>query len=375
MSGMYGADVAQLRALGETLAQGAGTLESILGQVGSQVVEVWWSGPSGDQFVEEWHTQHTSSLREAIAALEDAGRKAIANADAQERTSNELDGGGGSGGGYASPDPGRGSGADSSEGPGSKEKEPGDDVHDLGDPEDIGQVPTDDAAINPNMIDQGNLSDCWFLAAAGAVAKQDPEWLRDHMEYNAADGTYTVTFYRDGEPVEITVEANVMSEAAGDPSGNASWISVYEKAAAVFMGGEYSDIEYDDPAKALEMLTGKETDTADTNPVWPWDPPSFSSIQDQLDAGKPVVASSNADGSWRTGNPWAEGPSHADVVGNHVYVVDSISADGDEITLINPWGPAGGHDPDGVPKPGTITMTADEFYENFQSVTTGSSTD
>lgn len=369
MSGMYGADVAQLRALGETLARGAGTLESMLGQVGSQVVEAPWFGPSGDQFVEEWHTQHASSLRGAIAALEDAGRKAIANADAQERTSNEL-GGGGSGGGYTSPDPGRGSGADSSEGPGSKEKEPGDDVHDLGDPEDIGQVPTDDAAINPNMIDQGNLSDCWFLAAAGAVAKQDPQWLRDHMVYNAADGTYTVTFYRDGEPVEITVEANVMSEGAGDPSGNASWISVYEKAAAVFMGGEYSDIEYDDPAKALEMLTGKDTDSEDTDPFLPWsDPPSLESIRDQLDSGKPVVASSPDGGGW-----FGDGPPDSDVVANHVYVVDSVSSDGDTITLINPWGPAGGNGADGNTKPGTITMTADEFYENFASVTTGSST-
>ncbi|MCF4120349.1 C2 family cysteine protease [Antribacter sp. KLBMP9083] len=371
MSGMYGADVAQLRALGETMARGAETLESMLGQVGSQVVAAPWFGPSGDQFVEEWHSQHASSLRGAIAALEDAGRKAIANADAQERTSNELDGGGGGrgDGGYVSPDPSRGSGGDPSGGPGNKEKEP-EGGGDLGKPEDIGQVPTDDAAINPNQIDQGSLADCWFLASAGAVAKQDPEWLREHMRYNAQDGTYTVTFYRDGEPVEITVEANVMSDAAGDPSGNPSWISVYEKAAAVFMGGEYGDIEYDDPATALEMITGKETDSADTDPFLPWsDPPSFSSIQDQLDSGKPVVASSKDGGGW-----FGDGPSDDEVVANHVYVVDGVSADGKTITLINPWGPSGGTGSDGNTKPGTITMTADEFYENFGSVTTGSST-
>ncbi|MCF4120351.1 hypothetical protein L1785_05095 [Antribacter sp. KLBMP9083] len=74
-------------------------------------------------------------------------------------------------------------------------------------------------------------------------------------------------------------------------------------------------------------------------------PPSLSSIQDQIDSGKPVVASTKTTGDdgWKADD---------DVVANHTYIVDSVSADGEKITLINPWGPDGGTGRDGEHKPG-----------------------
>ena len=52
---------------------------------------------------------------------------------------------------------------------------------------------------------QGDDGDCWFLAALGTLVLQDPGFPAQHIKQNP-NGTYTVTFYRDGKPVEITVD-------------------------------------------------------------------------------------------------------------------------------------------------------------------------
>ncbi|MBE3021176.1 C2 family cysteine protease [Myceligenerans pegani] len=345
------------------MARHGDVLEAAVGRVTEAVTAAAWSGPDHDGFVDEWHTTHAAALRAAAQDLMEAGRRVVENADDQERTSESYDGGG-PGAGPSAPRPApEGTDLSSSEGQGDKA------VGDLGDLEDAGEVPLDDQAIDASEIDQGSLADCWFLASAGAIAEQNPEWIQDHIKYNAEDGTHTVTFYEDGEPVEITVDSNVYEGAAGDPSGDPSWISIYEKAAVEFLGGEYDDIEYDNPARALEMMTGKDTSSDSLDPTWPWqDPPSLESIGERLENGEPVVASSPDGGGW-FGDP----PPDKEVVNNHVYTVESVSEDGKTITLVNPWGPGGGTGSDGETKPGTITMTADEFYENFETVTYGGS--
>jgi hypothetical protein len=225
-----------------------------------------------------------------------------------------------------------------------------------------------DRAISASQIDQGRLANCWFLASAGAIAEQNPDWIREHIQYNAEDGTYTVTFYEDGEPVEITVDSMVYENAAGDPRGDPSWISIYEKAAVEFLGGQYDDIEYDYPSRALEMMTGQSTSSDSLDPFWPWqDPPSLASIGERLDNGAPVVASTPDGGGW-FGDP----PPDTEIVQNHAYTVESVSSDGKTITLVNPWG-AGHTGGDGHAKAATVTLTAEEFYANFETVTYGES--
>ncbi|MFD6444879.1 C2 family cysteine protease [Promicromonospora sp. NPDC060204] len=364
MSEMYGADISALRTLGNTMVQQSDVLETAVGQITQAVSETAWSGPDHEGFLEEWHVTHSGALRAVALGLAEVGRRVIANADAQERTSETYDG---AVGGVAGPGPGRGpEGTDqsSSGGQGDKDKAAGD----LGKLEDAGNVPLDDKAIDASQIEQGSLADCWFLASAGAIAERDPDWIREHIKRND-DGTYTVTFYEDGEPVQVTVDSQVYENAAGDPSGDPSWISIYEKAAVQHLGGQYDDIEYDSASKALEMMTGKDTSSESLDPVLPWDdPPSLESIRDRLGNGEPVVAASPDGGGW-FGDP----PPDKEVVNNHVYVVDGVSADGKTITLVNPWGPNGGTGSDGNTKPGTITMSADEFYDNFDSVTYGGS--
>ncbi|MEV0953396.1 C2 family cysteine protease [Promicromonospora sp. NPDC050249] len=366
MSEMYGADVEALRALGTAMERHGETLELAVGQLTEAVTSVQWSGQDHEEFLNEWQVRHAVALLAVAQAIAAAGAKAVANADAQEQTSASYDGGGG-GGPSGIPE---GTDGSSSEGQGSKEKEPAGAAGDMGKVEDIGQVPLDETAIDASKIDQGRLADCWFLASAGAVAESNPKWIQEHIKYNAQDGTYTVTFYRDGEPVHITVEDTAYENAAGDPNGKASWITVYEKAAAVYMGGEYEDMNYDSAETALEMITGKDTSSESLDPVLPWeDPPSLQSIGERVKNGEPVVAASPDGGGW-FGDP----PPDNKVVGNHVYTVQGVSEDGKTITLVNPWGPTGGTGSDGVSKPGTLTMSAEEFYKNFDSVTYGERT-
>jgi hypothetical protein len=157
--------------------------------------------------------------------------------------------------------------------------------------------------------------------------------------------------------VEITVEASSIKEAARDPLGQANFATIYEKAAAEFFGGNYSDIEGDDPQRALEAITGKDARTDGEL--------SFREVQERLDKG-PVVATTESGGDW---NPFTTNDGDVDneqIVANHAYIVTEIK-DG-RVHLINPWGPDGGGASDGHFKVGDIWLTEEEYRENFSFI-------
>ena len=110
MTGMYGADVSQLRALAARLELVANQLHSTRLSVGSAVQASPWHGPAADSFRASWAGQHSASLDNACRLLLDGARRARANADGQERTS-AVDGGSNTSGAVAaassgsSPDP------------------------------------------------------------------------------------------------------------------------------------------------------------------------------------------------------------------------------------------------------------------------------
>jgi Flp pilus assembly pilin Flp len=56
----------------------------------------------------------------------------------------------------------------------------------------------DDHAIHPSDIDQQGLGDCYLLASLAEIAQQNPELIRDIIRPND-NGTFTVTFYDDGD--------------------------------------------------------------------------------------------------------------------------------------------------------------------------------
>ncbi|MGI5190665.1 WXG100 family type VII secretion target [Promicromonospora sp. CA-289599] len=95
MGEMWGADLAQLRALAREFDVAAQSLDNTVSEVTSVLSSVDWLGPGGDQFRAEWDGHHAPSLRLASDNLAGAKVTVERNADMQEETSNDYGGGAG----------------------------------------------------------------------------------------------------------------------------------------------------------------------------------------------------------------------------------------------------------------------------------------
>ncbi len=94
MSGMYGADVGQLRALAQQFDGAAERLEQCRGVLSSMLQATVWNGPDAARFRQEWETEAQRAIVAAAARLREAGVSTRSNASDQELTS-AVDGGGG----------------------------------------------------------------------------------------------------------------------------------------------------------------------------------------------------------------------------------------------------------------------------------------
>lgn len=353
MNDLLGANPEQLRLLARQMGESADRIASAAAAIHGVVENSPWQGPDAISFRGTWTTTHRTSLLSCGELLRDNSQLLLTQADDQERaSSSDTAGSGGSSDGPGDAD-------NPVVNAGNKEDIPGNpDTSEDHEPIDtpISENPED---LQPEDIDQGALADCWLLAGLGAVAGQDPEFIAEHMTLNE-DGTYTVRFYDDGEPVDITVDPTRVPAYAGDPNGQPNFATIYEKAAAEFFGGSYSDIEYDDPQRALEAITGQSSQTEGGL--------SFDQIEDRMGGG-PVVASS-APGDQGFFDLWPDEVEHDQIVTNHVYIVEGIEERNGErmIHLRNPWGPDGGTGSDGEQKVGDIWLTEEEYRENFPSV-------
>ena len=209
----------------------------------------------------------------------------------------------------------------------------------------------------PSDIDQGDLGDCWFLAALGSVAQRDPRFIMNHIRANP-NGTYTVTFYRDGKPVEITVTDDVpYSSKPGfdypydhDQPGTGKWAMIYEKAYAQFRGG-YGNIEGGFGNTALEDITGQPATKTGLG-----DDP-LTDIDRRLRQGYAMTAGTNS----KFPIFGTEYPDHHKLVAGHEYIIQSVDTKHHTITLMNPWGTDGS-------APHVVTLTEQEFEDNFREV-------
>lgn len=352
---LYGADIEALRRLADTIARGSNHLDGVSTTVESALPDPSvWSGPDAEMFLEEWHASHAPALQAASQAVAEAAETAFRNADEQESTS---DGGVEGGLPYAPRSGGSTppSGGDSGD-PQGGVKPPKDDDGNYGTPEEI-DPPVDLSieAFNRDNIAQGSIGDCWLLSSLGAVAQNDPEFLQEHISYDKESDTYTVTLYEDGEPVDVTVDSTALSSQARGEDGEYSWVTIYEKAIAAQMGGDFEHLNADQPEKAMEYITGQDADQNSHSDVWlnPFDgPPSAGDIREDLDAGNPVVAHTSGD------------LDHDSIVGGHAYTVTNVAEDG-SVTVMNPWGESGAGDDH------YVTLSEAEFQETFVTTTTG----
>jgi len=345
MAQLLGADVAELRELASSFDASAQQLAGAATVITTRLLQTSWEGPDCQQFIFDWQSRLRLTLVTTGTRLHEAAVLLNTNATEQE-TASDASGGGSTPVPQTKPD-----------------KDP--DPDGVGDYEDIdNDIPLDDTSLTPFNIIQGSLGDCWFLTGAGSLVWFDADFIAEHIKENP-DGTWTVTFYKDGEPVEITVSPTVPGDAAEGKDGEPDWISIYEKAGAIYMGGAYDDLDLDTVNQAYEMMTGKDaTYHGEIN---------LSEIRDLLKDG-PVAVSTEAaekDTFWF----WEDHVDDSTIVPGHAYMVLEVAdhknpdtGDTEQmIRVLNPWGPGGSLD--GEEKAAELWLTEKEYRENFRGAT------
>ncbi|MBX9569748.1 MAG: hypothetical protein K2X77_12700 [Candidatus Obscuribacterales bacterium] len=227
-------------------------------------------------------------------------------------------------------------------------------------------------SIVPDAIKQGTIGNCYFHASLAAVAKSNPQLIKDMIKDNG-DGTYTVTFPgAKDEPITVKAPTEAEQGLYNRGSEHGTWANVLEKAY-----GQYSQTFYrrglfnptggNTPAEGgdgggrpegvMKLLTGSSTDT-DMLLI-----NSQSSIARKLEDAfssvppKAVAAGINNLFFWNT---TSDGFYAA-----HAYSVTGFKPDGKGggmVTIRNPW--AG---EDGTTQ-GTISIPLEKFIKNFSQI-------
>lgn len=216
--------------------------------------------------------------------------------------------------------------------------------------------------VRESGIAQGRANDCWLLAGIGAVAAVDVAAVRRNITVNA-NGTYTVTVFRRGAPMRVTVSGWVpvhpssrRAVYAGEQTRHGrvpSWLSIYEKAAAqVLGGGSYAGLTAGRPSTGISAVTGRPTDFLSTNPLPFTRSRTLARIRRAMAERRPVSALT----TWRV--------TDRSISSWHVYYVTGV--EGDRIVVQNPWGTdgAGG-------EAETLHLTEDEFDRTFTWASAG----
>lgn len=215
----------------------------------------------------------------------------------------------------------------------------------------------DDHPIDPSDIDQQGLGDCYLLASLAEIAQQNPELIRDIIRPNE-NGTFTVTFYDDGDPVEIVVGPHIpatdgSTEFAGPgdiPDGATNpelWVMLIEKAYAQYHGS-YGEIERGFTNEALEHLTGAESDRSDADDV------SIEALHDSLDDGSAITVETLSSDDGEKKQLYEDSELYA----SHAYYVTDVDPEAGTVTIRNPWGTS----------EGDTVLTFEEFQDNLNAV-------
>ena len=340
---MEGMNVDTIRQISRDLRAQAGLLNGVCVRVDGFInrTQNQWRGANATDFQSWWRSQHRAKVVQLVQDLEGLAQSLSNNADEQERASGDS-----------------GHGADPEREAGTQ----GDYKQFSGD---IGISAKD---INPDDIRQGNLGDCYLIAALRSEALRDPGLIADHIRHNP-DGTYTVTLYdADHNPVDVTVDASAPTGSAGGSDGNPNWVTLYEKAYAEYLGGKYSQIEGgEDHANglwAIQSVTGRQGEYLEQ--------PTLDEIKTQLASG-PVTASTKSDLSDNFNWFWQNPDTETKLVPSHAYSIDKVetrwnptdSRNEEMVHLLNPWG----HSSNG--NSGDLWATQEElnnyFYGTFST--------
>jgi Flp pilus assembly pilin Flp len=223
----------------------------------------------------------------------------------------------------------------------------------------------DGRPVHPSDLSQGQLGDCYFVAALAALAHSKPGAIEQGIKDNG-DGTYTVTFYDRGLFGTDTVKIKVTPDfpykdgrwvfiKPGDAEGAKAelWPMLYEKAFAQWKGGYKAIGGGGSSDDVMSYITGQSADWNRTTGIF--SDMSFSDFADKFDANVTVAGTQSKDD--------AKGKAVFDdgrLVANHAYWVESVDRDKQTVTVRNPWGW------DRAP----ITLSWSDFKQGFSTVYT-----
>ncbi len=198
---------------------------------------------------------------------------------------------------------------------------------------DPSSIDTSKEAIEKEVMQQGAVGDCWYLAALMAVQQTDPQLLADNITAKGnppgSEG-WVVTLYIDGEPKEVSVApSDIGVRGARDAqkgAGGPGVLSIYEQAMINEADGRASKVSADTPAAGIEIITGKPAAELTLGGQ-----PSFEEYKKAIDEGRPVTV--------MTDPLMTLGPARDELITAHVYHVSGYDAETRELILTNPHGP------------------------------------
>ena len=205
-------------------------------------------------------------------------------------------------------------------------------------------------------IDQDGIGDCYYLATLSAIARVNPDRIRQSV-VELGDRTYAVRFFKDGAEQYFRVDGDLPTKAANAGLEKSTWVQMMEKAWAFFRNNDsdWNSIEggWMDEVFAAMGVSAETFDLGldswnrwlyDADEVWDY-------VNGQLSAGKAVTV----------GTGWSSGMTLIDL---HAYTVDRayIAPDGTRrFVLRNPHGSAGN------PR-AYVDISAEAFYHDVRKV-------
>ncbi len=199
----------------------------------------------------------------------------------------------------------------------------------------------DHSSIGVGDIHQGQLGDCFLLAAVGELAVYEPAAISKMISVNA-NGTESVTLFETprgtvpgfgatqfsstSQMVTNSFAAGSVNNAATqDVSGSSKeiWVQVLEKAFAQANGGYAAISQGGSPLIALQQLTGHTAS---------WESPvqaTAASLTADVTAGDLIVMDTTSAANLPYG-----------LIGNHAYMFEGlVNSNGvSSVRLGNPWG-------------------------------------
>lgn len=213
--------------------------------------------------------------------------------------------------------------------------------------------------ISHDDVNQNWINDCFFLSALAAVAKANPEAIKNLIKGPLSDGSYEVKLHikgkkisLDGNPTIVKVFPKALEKDGQTTVGlgdNELWVLLVERAFAQAMGGYDVLDEAGFTEHGLEAITGKDAVYKETAAMSNAEVVAF--VQECMDKKVPLTASARA-----VEPTLAEEARKAHIYLAHAYYV--LGASGNTIQLRNP------HNSD-LPGGREVELEIDAFKQFF----------